>query len=101
MQNRRVLIHIVAATAVVVLGGATARRVLAQAPPIPLLHEGEPGAVKQKYTAASKTADTCSKCANFTELTNFPGTGMCQLVDNRRVMAGGVCKEFQVKGKKK
>jgi hypothetical protein len=101
MQNRRVIIHIMAATVAVALGGPTAKRVLAQASSIPLLHEGEPKALQQHYMAASKTADTCLKCFNYTELSSYTGTGMCQLVVNRRVMAGGVCKEFTVKGNKK
>lgn len=95
MHSRRSIIHIFAATATVALGAATGRQVLAQASPIPLLHEGEPKAVELRYTVKSKTANTCVKCANYAALATFPGTGMCRLIDNRRVMAAGLSKEFK------
>jgi hypothetical protein len=95
MVSRRSIIRIFAATATVALGTATVRQVRAQAPPIPLLHEGEPKAVELRYTMKSKTANTCVKCANYTALAAFPGTGICRLIDNRRVMAGGLSNGFK------
>lgn len=95
MHSRRSIIHIFAATVTVALGTATGRQVLAQASPIPLLHEGEPKAVELRYTMKSKTANTCMKCAHYAALAAFPGTGICRLIDNRRVMAAGVSNGFK------
>ena len=95
MHSRRSIIHIFAATATVALGTAAGRQVLAQAVPIPLLHEGEPSAVQWGYAMKSKTANTCAKCVNYAALAAFPGTGLCKLIDNRRVMAGGLSNGFK------